>query len=64
MYKVEIPKKYRVEKLYTKTRKTRVQLETCKSGQYSYYDKASRKMEKRLKDYLKAKDYAKINYEF
>ena len=64
MYKVELPKKYRKDKMYVKASKTRVQLETCKSGVYSYYEKASRKMNNRLDKYLKAKDYARISYEY
>lgn len=35
--------------LHIKARRTRVQLETCKSGNYSFYERASKNIITRLK---------------
>lgn len=40
-----------------KPKKTRVQLTTCKSATYSYYTKANRKNENKLKYSLKRLDF-------
>lgn len=56
MYQVNTPKTNN-NIIVIKPRKTRLQFTTCKSGQYSFYTKATRKSEKKLKNSLKRLDF-------
>lgn len=56
MYNVDIPKKDN-NILHIKANKGRIQFRTCKSGVYSFKEKASRKEETRLKNMLRKKEY-------
>lgn len=47
--------------LHIKARRTRVQLETCKSGDYSFYERASKKYNNKIKNLLKSKDYEMLS---
>lgn len=58
MYIVNIPKKDD-NILHIKANKGRVQFRTCKSGIYSFKEKASRKEETRLKNMLRSGNYDK-----
>lgn len=59
MYVVNAPKKDN-NIITIKPKKTRVQLTTCKSATYSFYTKASRKNENKLKNSLKRLDLSNL----